>query len=402
MIHTKKCKYHSFETGEPREVHHFAVLLGYGVNAINPYLAYETLTDMAENKYFDKTADEAVNIYRNVVTSGIVKIMSKMGISTIQSYQGAQIFEALGVSESVVDKYFTGTVTRIGGIDINQIDKEAQLRHEKAFDPLKKVDALEAGGNYKWRKDGECHMFNPKSIYLLQRACREGDYKLYKEFAAMENDTSKQLFRIRGMLDIKTVEKPINIDEVESVESIVKRFKTGAMSYGSISKEAHECMAIAMNRLGGKSNSGEGGEEAERFTPDENGDLRRSAIKQVASGRFGVTIMLYGGLLFLLSLPYIAANSIAWVGAVSTAYVLNRRLVFHSRNKIWKELPSFAALRFLTLLVENVLLWLLIDHLYILPLPAKLLVSVITVVGNYVFCKYGVFKKGGKVYVTES
>ena len=278
------------ETGEPREVHHFAVLLGYGVNAVNPYLAYETLTDMAENKYFDKTADEAVNIYRNVVTSGIVKIMSKMGISTIQSYQGAQIFEALGVSESVVDKYFTGTVTRIGGIDINQIDKEAQLRHEKAFDPLKKVDALEAGGNYKWRKDGECHMFNPKSIYLLQRACREGDYKLYKEFAAMENDTSKQLFRIRGMLDIKTVEKPINIDEVESVESIVKRFKTGAMSYGSISKEAHECMAIAMNRLGGKSNSGEGGEEAERFTPDENGDLRRSAIKQVASGRFGVTI----------------------------------------------------------------------------------------------------------------
>ncbi len=278
------------ETGEPREVHHFAVLLGYGVNAVNPYLAYETLEDMAANDYITKSADEAVAAYIDVVTHGIVKIMSKMGISTIQSYQGAQIFEALGISETVVNKFFTGTVTRIGGIELSHIDKEAQMRHEKAFNPLTKVDALEPGGDYKWRRNGEYHMFNPRSIYLLQKACREGNYKLFKEFTKLQNDTSEQLTTIRGLLDIRTVDKPINIDKVESVDSIVKRFKTGAMSYGSISKEAHECMAIAMNRLGGKSNSGEGGEEAERFTPDENGDLRRSAIKQVASGRFGVTI----------------------------------------------------------------------------------------------------------------
>ncbi len=278
------------ETGEPREVHHFAVLLGYGVNAVNPYLAYETLEDMAVNGYITKTPEEAVSTYIHAVTHGIVKIMSKMGISTIQSYQGAQIFEALGVSQSIVDKYFTGTVTRIGGVNLKHIDKEAQMRHEKAFDPLLKNDVLEPGGDYKWKRGGEYHMYNPKSIYLLQKACREGNYKLFKEFAAMMNDTNEQLCTIRGLLDIRTVDKPINIDEVESVDSIVKRFKTGAMSYGSISKEAHECMAIAMNRLGGKSNSGEGGEEAERFVPDENGDWRRSAIKQVASGRFGVTI----------------------------------------------------------------------------------------------------------------
>ncbi len=278
------------ETGEPREVHHFAVLLGYGVNAINPYLVYRTLEDMAANEYITKSAEDAVKTYIDVVTHGIVKIMSKMGISTIQSYQGAQIFEALGISEAVVNKFFTGTVTRIGGLELYHIDKEAQLRHEKAFDPLKKIEALEPGGDYKWRRNGEYHMFNPKSIYLLQKACREGDYKLFKEFTKLQNDTSQQLCTIRGLLDIRQVDKPINIDEVEPVESIVKRFKTGAMSYGSISKEAHECMAIAMNRLGGKSNSGEGGEEAERFTPDANGDLRRSAIKQVASGRFGVTI----------------------------------------------------------------------------------------------------------------
>lgn len=278
------------ETGEPREVHHFAVLLGYGVNAVNPYLAYETLADMAENGYITKSADDAIATYIKTVTNSIVKIMSKMGISTVQSYQGAQIFEALGVSKSIVDKYFTGTTSRIGGINLKHIDKEAQMRHEKAFDPLLKNDALESGGDYKWRRDGEYHMYNPKTIYLLQKACREGDYKLYKQFAAMMNDTNEQFCTIRGLLDIRTVDKPINIDQVESVDSIVKRFKTGAMSYGSISKEAHECMAIAMNRLGGRSNSGEGGEEAERFTPDENGDLRRSAIKQVASGRFGVTM----------------------------------------------------------------------------------------------------------------
>ncbi len=278
------------ESGEPREVHHFALLLGYGVDAINPYLVFETLKDMVENEYIDKDIYKAKEIYIDVITHGIVKIMSKMGISTIQSYRGAQIFEALGVSENVVDRFFRGTVTRIGGIDLYHIDKEAKMRHKKAFDVLNKVDVLEPGGDYKWKKDGEYHMFNPRSIYLLQRACREGDYSLFKEFAKMQNNTNEQLCTIRGLLDIRTIDKPINIDEVESVESIVKRFKTGAMSYGSISKEAHECMAIAMNRLGGKSNSGEGGEEEQRYKADENGDLRCSAIKQVASGRFGVDI----------------------------------------------------------------------------------------------------------------
>lgn len=278
------------ETGEPREVHHFAVLLGYGVNAVNPYLAYETIRDMAENDNVTKSADEAVEIYRQAVKKGIVKIMSKMGISTIQSYMGAQIFEALGINEAVVDKYFTGTVTRIGGIGLEQIEQEAEMRHSKAFDALFSNDALEIGGEYKWKKDGEYHMYNPRSILLLQKACREGDYKLFKEYTHLMDDTTEKLCTIRGLLNIRTIDKPINIDEVEPVESIVKRFKTGAMSYGSISKEAHECMAIAMNRLGAKSNTGEGGEDEDRFTPDENGDSRCSAIKQVASGRFGVTI----------------------------------------------------------------------------------------------------------------
>ncbi len=278
------------ETGEPREVHHFAVLLGYGANAVNPYLVYETLADMAEKGYINTSYEEAVNIYVKAVTKGIVKIISKMGISTIQSYQGAQIFEALGISEDVVEKYFTGTVTRIGGLDEAHIAKENRLRHEKAFDVLTKHDALEPGGDYKWRKNGEYHLFNPESVYKLQRACQTGDYKLFKEYTEIMNKSTENLCHIRGLLDIRTADKPINIDEVEPVESIVKRFKTGAMSYGSISQEAHECMAIAMNRLGGKSNSGEGGENAERFVPDLNGDSRCSAIKQVASGRFGVTI----------------------------------------------------------------------------------------------------------------
>ncbi len=278
------------ETGEPREVHHFAVLIGYGANAINPYLAYETLGDMFEKGYINVQKKDAVQIYVDVVTSGIVKIISKMGISTIQSYQGAQIFEALGLSEEVVDKYFSGTVTRIGGLSERHIAKETRLRHEKAFDPITKESALEPRGDYKWRKGGEYHLFNPESVYKLQRACQTGDYKLFKEYTKLMNERTEQLCHIRGLLDIRTVDKPINIDEVEPVESIVKRFKTGAMSYGSISLEAHQCMAIAMNRLGGKSNSGEGGENPDRFIPDENGDSRCSAIKQVASGRFGVTI----------------------------------------------------------------------------------------------------------------
>lgn len=278
------------ETGEPREVHHYACLVGYGVNGINPYLAFETVEKLCEEGMLDKTKQEAVNIYRDACTNGIVKIMSKMGISTIQSYQGAQIFEALGIKQSVVDKYFTGTASRIGGVGLFEIEKETMMRHNEAFDKVNGKKALKTGGEYKWRANGEYHMFNPISIYKLQTACRTGDYNLYKEYAKEMNEHSGKLCTIRSMLDIKTIDKPIAIDSVESVESIVKRFKTGAMSYGSISREAHECLAIAMNRLGGKSNSGEGGESPERYIPDENGDSRSSAIKQVASGRFGVHI----------------------------------------------------------------------------------------------------------------
>ena len=278
------------ESGEPREIHHFAVLLGYGVNGINPYLAYETIEEMCKDKSLDMPVSEALAHFRKAATKGIVKIASKMGISTIQSYQGAQIFEALGISQHVVDTYFTGTVTRIGGLGIKDIEKDALTRHRAAFDVVSSDDPLESGGTHKWRAKGEYHMFNPETIYKLQMACRTGDYNLYKEYAKEMDEHQSHHCTIRSMLDIKTIDKPIAIDQVESVDSIVKRFKTGAMSYGSISREAHECLAIAMNRLGGKSNSGEGGEIPERYIPDANGDSRSSAIKQVASGRFGVHI----------------------------------------------------------------------------------------------------------------
>ncbi len=278
------------ETGEPREVHHFACLIGYGANGINPYMAYESIQEMLDLHLASYTYEEAVARFNKTITDGIVKVMSKMGISTIQSYQGAQIFEALGIKESVVDKYFTGTTTRIGGIGLKEISKDVMARHDAAFNPIDSDKALETGGEYKWRSNGEYHMFNPSTIYKLQMACRTGNYELYKEYAAEMNAHQEKECTIRGMLDIKTVDKPIAIDKVESVESIVKRFKTGAMSYGSISQEAHECLAIAMNRLGGKSNSGEGGEDPARYVLDENGDSRSSAIKQVASGRFGVHI----------------------------------------------------------------------------------------------------------------
>ncbi|MDD6483476.1 MAG: glutamate synthase large subunit [Clostridiales bacterium] len=278
------------ETGEPREIHHFACLIGYGANGVNPYLAYESVRELVDNGLIDLDYDTALANYKKACTDGIVKVMSKMGISTIQSYQGAQIFEALGIKESVVDKYFTGTTTRIGGIGLEEIEKEVMLRMNLAFDKVSGQKSLRTGGDLKWRANGEYHMFNPISIYKLQTACRTGDYKLYKEYAREMDAHNQKQCTIRGMLDIKTIDKPIAIEQVESVESIVKRFKTGAMSYGSISKEAHECMAIAMNRLGGKSNSGEGGETPDRYIPDENGDSRSSAIKQVASGRFGVHI----------------------------------------------------------------------------------------------------------------
>ncbi|MCX8128965.1 MAG: glutamate synthase large subunit [Clostridia bacterium] len=279
------------ESGEPREVHHFALLIGYGASAINPYLAFETIDDMIRQGLLtDTTHEYAVKKYVKAAIKGVVKTLSKMGISTIQSYQGAQIFEAIGINQEVIDRYFTKTPSRIGGIGLDAIAKEAQMRHSSAYSERRTDKSiLDSGGQYQWRKDGEYHLFNPETIQKLQHACRTNDYKLYKEYAQLINDQTQRLCTIRGLMDLKLAENPIPIEEVESVESICKRFKTGAMSFGSISQEAHEAMAIAMNRIGGKSNTGEGGENPERFIPDANGDSRCSAIKQVASGRFGVT-----------------------------------------------------------------------------------------------------------------
>mgnify|MGYP005833599965 CR=1 FL=1 len=279
------------ETGEPREVHHFALLIGYGASAINPYLAFESLGDMIHQGLLtDIDHSKAVAKYIKACTKGVVKILSKMGISTIQSYQGAQIFEAIGISQEVIDKYFTWTPSRIGGIDLDIIAKECQLRHSKAFgERIIEDNALDVGGDYQWRKDGEYHMFNPETVHKLQYACRTGNYDLFKEYSQLLNQQTQKLCTLRGLFEFKNMENSIPIEEVESVESICKRFKTGAMSYGSISQEAHEALAIAMNRIGGKSNTGEGGEDPARFIPLENGDSKCSAIKQVASGRFGVT-----------------------------------------------------------------------------------------------------------------
>lgn len=278
------------ETGEAREVHHLACLIGYGANAVHPFMAYRIIQNMADAGHIQISGEAAKANYCKAATKSIVKVMSKMGISTVRSYHGAQIFEALGVSQAVVDKFFTGTTTRIGGITLKEIEQEARARYEDAFNSVTKDNALDAGGYYKWRKNGEYHLYNPENIFYLQQACRTGNYSLFKRFSSCVNQRSVELKNIRGLLSIVTADKPIPLETVEPAESIVRRFKTGAMSYGSISREAHECMAIAMNRLHGKSNSGEGGEIPERFVPDANGDSRSSAIKQVASGRFGVTI----------------------------------------------------------------------------------------------------------------
>jgi len=278
------------ESGEPREVHHFSVLIGYGCTAINPYLAYETIADLMREKLLAETDHKvAVKKYIKAAVKGVVKTMAKMGISTIQSYHGAQIFEAIGINTEVVNKYFTWTPSRIQGIGLEVIAEEALARHARAF-PRESVNTeLDAGGQYQWRDGGEQHLFNPQTIHKLQTACRLGSEKIYREYADLINDRAKSLCTLRGLLDFKFTETAIPIEEVESVESIVKRFKTGAMSYGSISKEAHETLAIAMNRLGGKSNTGEGGEDPARYVLEANGDSKNSAIKQVASGRFGVT-----------------------------------------------------------------------------------------------------------------
>jgi glutamate synthase (NADPH/NADH) large chain len=279
------------ESGEPREVHHFGLLLGYGANAINPYLAFESLDDMIRRKVLPADIDHktAVKKYIKAANKGIVKIMSKMGISTIQSYRGAQIFEAVGLNREFVDKYFTWTATRIQGIGIDEVAAETQKRHRGAFPerPSRDLD-LDWGGRYQWRRDGEKHLFNPDTVHKLQTAVRTGSYKAFKEYSKDVNDQSKSLATIRGLFKFKKG-NPIPLDQVESVSEIVKRFATGAMSYGSISKEAHQNLAIAMNRLGAKSNTGEGGEDEDRYVPEANGDSRNSAIKQVASGRFGVT-----------------------------------------------------------------------------------------------------------------
>jgi glutamate synthase (ferredoxin) len=279
------------ESGEPREVHHFALLLGYGAAAINPYLAFETIHDQINAGQLKNVEHEkAVKNYVKAVTKGVVKILSKMGISTIQSYTGAQIFEAIGLNPEFIEKYFTGTPSRIAGIGISEIAQEVLSRHTHAF-PDRQVNGrtLDVGGQYQWRADGEAHLFNPETIHTLQHATRTGDYATFKKYSELVNKQSSKLYTLRGLMQFKRNRPSVPIDEVESVEAIVKRFKTGAMSYGSISKEAHEALAIAMNRLGGKSNTGEGGEDPDRYTPDENGDSRNSAIKQVASGRFGVT-----------------------------------------------------------------------------------------------------------------
>ncbi|MGE0877992.1 MAG: glutamate synthase large subunit [Acidimicrobiia bacterium] len=284
------------ESGDAREVHHMALLIGFGAGAINPYLAFESVEDMISEDLHGlggMDPHKAIKNYIKAAGKGVLKVMSKMGISTVASYTGAQVFEAIGLSQDLVDEYFTGTVSRLGGVGLDELAKEVAVRHAMAYPSRPEERAhrkLELGGEYQWRREGEYHLFNPETVFKLQHATRAKRYDIYKEYTRLVDDQSKHLATLRGLFKFRDGERaPISIDEVEPVSEIVKRFATGAMSYGSISKEAHETLAIAMNRIGGKSNTGEGGEDADRFTPDDNGDLRRSSIKQVASGRFGVT-----------------------------------------------------------------------------------------------------------------
>ena len=279
------------ETGEARECHHMALLLGYGAAAINPYLAFETIGELlAGGEVRDVDYDEATRRYIRACTKGVLKVMSKMGISTLQSYRGAQIFEAVGLDKGFVDRYFTWTASRVGGIGIETVADETVRRHAAAFPTRGRDDGeLDSGGEYQWRRDGEYHLFNPQTVFKLQHASRSGQREIYREYAELVNDQNRQRATLRGLIALKPADRAVPLDEVEPPEAIFKRFSTGAMSYGSISAEAHETLAIAMNRLGGKSNTGEGGEDPARYVPDANGDLRRSAVKQVASGRFGVT-----------------------------------------------------------------------------------------------------------------
>ena len=282
------------ESGEPRDIAHLALLIGYGAGAINPYLVFESMDNMIREDYFLTSIDykTAENNFIKGAHKGVVKIMAKMGISTIQSYRGAQIFEAVGLDEEFVDEYFTWTPSRIGGIGIDEIEEESRVRHSFAYVDLVMPGSmqLDAGGFYQWRRDGEYHMWNPTTIAKLQHAARSNNWATYLEFAEWANDYAQQMCTIRGLLEFKPADEPLSLDEVEPASDIVRRFATGAISLGSISREAHEALAIAMNRIDARSNTGEGGEDWHRYKPDSNGDQRNSAIKQVASGRFGVTI----------------------------------------------------------------------------------------------------------------
>ncbi len=277
------------ESSEPREPHHFSMLFGYGASAINPYLVNEIIEHHHKNDFFGKQSlKDSINNYNKAIDKGILKVMNKIGISTLHSYRGAQIFEALGLRESFTEKYFSNTPTRIEGIGLYSLEKELSSRHVEAFTDKNKFVSLEIGGNYRWRRNGEAHMLNPSTISKLQQAVKEDKYDTYKVYSDLINKQSKQLMTLRGMFKLVDFD-PIPIEEVEPWTEIVKRFKTGAMSYGSISKEAHENLAIAMNSIGGKSNSGEGGEDSNRYKKEKNGVWKNSAIKQVASGRFGVS-----------------------------------------------------------------------------------------------------------------
>ena len=279
------------ESGDAREVHHVALLLGFGAGAVNPYLAFETLDDLIGEGLLEGVSHAlAVERYIHALNKGVLKVMSKMGISTLQSYCGAQIFEAIGLSRALVERYFTGIASRIDGVGLDVIAAETKRRWDLAFAARQaSKPELDSGGEYQWRRDGEHHLFNPETVFKLQHATRSGQYAVYKEYTALVDRQHRRLATLRGLFDLRPAPAPVPIDEVESVEAIVRRFATGAMSYGSISQEAHETLAIAMNRLGGKSNCGEGGEDPARYRRDPNGDWRRSAVKQVASARFGVT-----------------------------------------------------------------------------------------------------------------
>jgi glutamate synthase (ferredoxin) len=279
------------ETGDAREVHHMCLLIGYGAGAVNPWVAFETLDDMIRQGLLPGVDHRtAVKNYIKALNKGILKVMAKMGISALQSYCGAQIFEAIGLDREVVERYFTGTLSRVSGIGLDVVAEEVRRRHEHAF-PARPVGPpeLDWGGEYQWRRDGEFHLFNPETVFKLQHATRSGQYRIFKEYARAVDEQSRNLATLRGLFRLKPADRPLPLEEIEPVEAILRRFATGAMSYGSISQEAHETLAIAMNRIGGKSNTGEGGEDAARYRRESNGDWRRSAIHQVASGRFGVT-----------------------------------------------------------------------------------------------------------------